>query len=62
MGGVDATKLRQYLSHLDPHHGLAHSIVVHITGQWLYEHALSNFLQLAVGYHPMQEYARRVLL
>jgi hypothetical protein len=59
--GVDVTELRQYLLHIYFHHELAHSDVVDIAGQRLYGRGPCDFLQLAVGPHPMQEYARHVL-
>ena len=60
-GGVDVMELRQYLAHIDFHHDLAHSGVVHIAGQRLYDLGRCDFLQLTADPHRMQEYARHVL-
>ena len=60
-GGVHVVKRRQYRNYLDLHISLVHSSVVDFAALWLYDNARTNFLQLAAGLYPMQEYARGVL-
>ena len=59
-GGVHVVKPWQHPSNPDPHHGIVHCIVVHRAVRRLYDIALGNILQLAVG-NFVESYASSVL-